>query len=85
MHGLRRALLFEPGRQGTQHASILTSFWKAKEMVIQFCFAFPASPDVLNLHLSEKETNGFVKGCPVTISPTGHAAAQFGLRDISAA
>lgn len=47
-------------------------------------FAFPASPS-LNLHLTEKETKGFVKGSSVTISPIGHATAWFRLRVISAA
>lgn len=56
-------------------------FWKAAETA---SFAFPACP-TLNLHLSEKETEGFVKGSPVTISPIGHAAAWFRLRVISAA
>lgn len=32
----------------------------------------------------KKESNGFVKGSPVTFSPRDHAAAQFGLRVIRA-
>lgn len=82
IHGLTRALLSEPGKQGTQHASILTSFWKLKETVTQLCFLCISYSEFTP---SEKETNGLVKGSPVTISPTDHAAAQFGLRVISTA